>query len=118
MIIRGLDSSGDWTFGKGKSSYRNAQLALNQNLETKLLEWKGDCFFNNGAGVDWKNRLAKRSQSAPLQDEIRTVILKTNGVTQVVNLSLDFNSISRNLTLNYSVKTIYSTESVSNVINI
>jgi hypothetical protein len=118
MIIRGLDSNKDWTFGKGKSSYKSAQLALNQNLETRLLEWKGDCFFNNDAGVDWKNRLAKRSQAAPLQDEIRTVILKTDGVTEVINLDFDFNSINRNLKLNYSIKTIYSIESVSNEINI
>jgi len=118
MIIRTLDSNGDWTFGKGKSCYKNAQLALNQNLATKLSEWKGDCFFNNDAGVDWKNRLAKRSQASPLQDEIRAVILKTDGVLQVINLIFDFNSINRNLTLSYSIKTIYSTESVNNIINI
>lgn len=118
MIIRSLDSDGDWNFGKGKSSYKSAQLALNQNLETRLLEWKGDCFFSNDSGVDWNNRLGKRSQAAPLRDEIRTVILKTDGVTEVINLDFDFNSINRNLTLNYSIKTIYSTESVSNTVTI
>lgn len=118
MIIRALDADGDWIFGNGISAYRNKQLALNQNIETRLLEWKGDCFFDKNAGVDWKNRLAKRSQTAPLQDEIRTVILKTDGVTEVTNLDLDFNSTSRNLKLNYSIKTIYSTEEESNSINI
>ena len=118
MIIRAIDKNDDWTFGKGKSSYKTKQLALNQDLRTKLLEWKGDCFFDIEAGVDWKNRLDKRSQTIPLQNEIRTVILKTSGVTEVVNLDLNFNSTSRNLTLNYSVKTIYSTEPVSDSINI
>jgi hypothetical protein len=118
MIVRGLDENGDWTFGKGKSSYKESQLALSQNLKTRLLEWKGDCFFNNDAGVDWKNRLAKRSQVEPLRDEIRTVILKTDGVTEVINLDLDFNSTSRNLTVNYSVKTIYSAEAEENNITI
>lgn len=118
MIIRAIDNNNDWTFGKGKSSYKSNQLALIQNLKTKLQEWKGDCFFDIDAGVDWKNRLAKRSQVAPLREEIRTVILKVDGVTEVVNLDLNFNSTSRNLTLNYSVKTIYSTNPVSDSVNI
>ena len=118
MIIRALDSSGDWTFGSGKSSYKKNELAFNQDLATKLLEWKGDCFFNNDAGVDWKNRLDKRLQASPLQDEIRTVILKTDGIKEIVDLNLDFNSISRNLTLTYSVKTVFSTEPQQNTINI
>ena len=118
MIIRAIDTNGDWTFGKGKSSYKSSQLALNQNIATRLQEWKGDCFFDNDAGIDWKNRLAKRSQVAPLQDEIRTVLLKTDGVTSVANIDLNFNSINRNLAVSYSVKTIYSTEIESNTVNI
>jgi hypothetical protein len=118
MIIRAVDSNNDWTFGKGKASYKTAQLALNQNLKTKLQEWKGDCFFDINAGVDWKNRLAKRSQVTPLQTEIRTVILKVDGVTEVVNLDLNFNSNSRNLKLNYSVKTIYSTNAINDSVSI
>jgi hypothetical protein len=110
MIIRGLDNNQDWIFGSGKSSYRRDLLALSQNVKTRLLEWKGDCFFDNEAGVDWKNRLDKRQQLGPLRDEIRTVILKTENVTEVVNLDFDFNSSNRNLKLNYSIKTVYSTE--------
>lgn len=116
MIIRSIDSDSDWSFGKGKSSYKTQQAAINQNIETRLYEWKGDCFFDNEAGVDWKNRLAKRSQLEPLRDEIRTVILKSFGVTEVVNVSFDFNSTSRNLKVDYSVKTIFSTETEENSI--
>lgn len=118
MMIRSLDNNGDWTFGKGKSSYKRQQLALNQNLKTKLLEWKGDCFFNNAAGIDWKNRLAKSSQIIPLQNEIRALILKTNGVVEINNLNLNFNSKTRSLTINYSIKTIYSSESETDIISI
>lgn len=110
MIIRGLDNNQDWIFGTGKASYRRDLLALSQNVKTRLLEWKGDCFFDNEAGVDWKNRLDKRQQLGSLRDEVRTVILKTDGVTEVTNLDFDFDSSNRDLTLNYSIKTIYSTE--------
>lgn len=118
MIIRAIDINGDWTFGKGKSSYKNNELALRQDVETRLQEWKGDCFFDNDAGVDWKNRLAKRSQLAPLRDEVRAVILKSDGVVEVVNLDFNFDSTSRGLTLNYSIKTIYSTEPVAGGVTI
>jgi len=116
MIIRSIDSNGDWIFGNGKSAYKSGQLALDQNLKTKLLEWKGDCFFSNDSGVDWKNRLAKRSQTVYLQDEIRALILKIDGITEIVNLNLNFNSINRNLILSYSVKTIYSINPVDNIV--
>lgn len=115
MIIRNIDENGDWTFGKGKSSYKRNALALNQHLKTKLLEWKGDCFFDNNAGIDWKNRLDKRSQIQPLLNEIRSLILKTDGVIAIISLNYDFNSDNRRLNLNYEIKTIYSgsTESES-----
>lgn len=118
MIIRTIDQEGDWTFGKGKSSYKVSLAALSQNVKTKLLEWKGDCFFDNNAGIDWNNRLAKRSQILPLQDEIRTLILKINGITEVINLDLNFNSNNRALRLDYSIKTVYSSEIEENTINI
>jgi len=106
MIIRAIDSNGDWTFGKGKSSYKKDLAALIQNIKTRLFEWKGDCFFDNNAGVDWKNRLAKRSQLNPLINEVRTVILKTDGITQVINVDADLDS-NRQLTLSYSAKTVF-----------
>jgi hypothetical protein len=118
MIIRTIDADGDWTFGKGISSYRRNLLALSQHIQTRLLEWKGDCFFDNEAGVDWNNRLEKRQQLEPLRDEVRTVILKTDGVTEVINVSFNFNSINRGLRLDYSIKTIYSEEIEENTINI
>ena len=118
MIIRGLDESGDWLYGKGISDYRTRQAGLNQHIETRLLEWKGDCFFDIEAGVDWKNRLDKRQQLEALIDEVRTVILKTDGITEVIDVRFDFNSTSRKATLNYSIKTVYSPEIEENTIEI
>ena len=105
-MIRALDDNGDWTFGKGKSSYKKNLDALKQDVKTRLLSWVGDCFFDAGAGVDWNSRLGKRSQLNPLIEEVRLVILRTEGVIQVVNLSYDLNS-ERNLTINYSIKTVF-----------
>lgn len=113
MIIRSLDKDNDWVFGKGKSDYKRSQLAFNQHLKTRLLEWKGDCFFDNNAGIDWKNRLDKRSQIPFLRNEIKTLILKTDGIKEVVELDINFNSINRKLTINYNIKTVYSSATES-----
>ena len=105
--IRAIDNNGDWTFGKGLGNYKTGLDALKQNIKTKLLEWKGDCFFNNNAGIDWNNRLSKRQQSLPLQREIKSLIVKIDGVTAVNNIDLIFDEDTRNLTLNYSMNTVY-----------
>lgn len=106
MIIRAIDANLDWTFGKGLSSYKKDLAGLEQNIKTRLLEWKGDCFFDNSAGVDWNTRLGKRSQLRPLIEEVRTVILKTDGVLQVINLDANLDS-NRKLTISYSIKTVF-----------
>lgn len=111
MRIRSLDESGDWIFGNGKSSYKESGLALAQNIKTRLLEWKTDCFFNNDAGVDWKNRLDKPNQIDLLRDEIRSVILKTDGVSDLLNLESKF--INRKLSVSYLVNTVYSKQPIS-----
>lgn len=118
MIIRCIDSDGDWAFGNGKSAYKANLLALSQNLKTKIQEWVGDCFFDNDAGIDWNNRLANRSQAKPLQNEIKSLMVKVDGVTDVVSLDLNFSSLTRNLRLDYSIKTIFTTEVIPDVINI
>lgn len=115
MIIRGLDTNGDWLFGAGKSSYKKDLLALSQHIRTRLYEWKGDCFFDLDAGVDWYNRLNKRQEAEALRSEVRTVILKTDGVLEVNDLDFDFNSLSRKFTVRYAIKTIYSSQIVDNI---
>lgn len=106
MIIRTIDAQGDWVFGSGKSSYKKDLPALKQNIKTRLLEWKGDCFFDSGAGVDWNSRLGNKSQLQPLIDEVRAVILKTDGITEVLSLDSAL-SDDRNLTVNFSIKTAF-----------
>lgn len=105
MKIRAIDNDGDWTFGQGLSSYKSDQDALKQNLKTRLMEWVGDCFFAASAGIDWATRLNPNQQTLLMQD-VRSLILKTEGVVELIDL--DFSFENRTLTMNYSIKTIYS----------
>jgi hypothetical protein len=113
MIIRKLDSTGDWTFGKGLSNYLSAEMAIEQNIQTRLLSWKNDCFFALQEGVDYRNLLDK-GQEKNLKQAIKAVILTCEGVLAVREIFAVLGS-NRNLTISYSIDTIY-TSNVQNTI--
>lgn len=107
MSIRNLDENHDWTFGSGRSNYLNYNAEIGLNIETRLLSFLGDCFFDTDAGIDWFN-LLEYNRSAQLQSSVEKTIAQTDGVVKVNNVDILTNA-DRTLTLQYSVTTIYST---------
>lgn len=106
MIFRNLDSAGDWCFGKGLNDYTNQNKAIGLNIKTRLQSWVNDCFFALTAGIDWYNRLGSKNQKALLEQDLRRVILQSEGVTGI--LSFDTVLVGRTFTANYSVQTQFS----------
>lgn len=106
MRVRALDSTGDWTFGKGISDYRVGNAAIAQNIQTRLSSFLGDCFFDLTAGIDWFNLLGGKDQLA-INLAVNAVILNTEGVTGILQTSLTVSS-NRRISLVYRVQTIYS----------
>lgn len=107
MIVRTIDTIGDWTFGKGKNNYRKDNDAITQNIKTRLLSFLGDCFFDVTAGIDWFTFLGSKNQLA-LNLAISAVILNTEFVTGILQLSVNLNT-DRNFSVSYRVQTTYST---------
>lgn len=107
MIVRALDSSGDWIFGTGSNAYLSGNAAVGQDIQTRLSSFLGDCFFDTGAGIDWFNLLGGKDQTA-LNLAVGAVILNTNNVTGGLQLSIVYNAGSRNVTIKYQVQTTYS----------
>ena len=62
MKIRKLDGLHDWTFGAGKQNYAVDEIAVEENIQTRVLSWQGDCFFALQEGIDWRNLLDKNQQ--------------------------------------------------------
>lgn len=112
MIIRKVDASNDWTFGKGLSDYAVDEAAIEQNIRGRILSWVGDCFFAPDEGVDWRNRLDVNQQANLLQ-EIKGIILRSYGVIGVISLSGVFNSPTRNDLVTYNIQTIFSSSFTS-----
>lgn len=107
MRVRALDSDHDWTFGKGQNNYLRDNLAVVQNINTRLQSFLGDCFFDTAAGIDWFTLLGAKDQLS-LSLAISSTILNTADVTGIEETSVDLNSTTRRLTCQYTAQTIYS----------
>jgi hypothetical protein len=107
MIIRALDANHDWVFGSGKSNYLKNDDAIALNIDTRLLSWVGDCFFDMGAGIDWLNLLGSIGKQEILQLNLKRVILQSYGVTGINSFYVTLNS-ARLFQASYNISTIFS----------
>lgn len=107
--VRALDVNHDWEYGKGQNDYKTGLDAVTQNIDTRLLSFLGDCFFDLNAGIDWFTFLGGKDE-VKLNLAVSAVILNTENVTGLLQLSISLNSV-RNLTISYVVQTTYSVAS-------
>lgn len=106
MIFRLLDKNGDWSFGKGNEDYARRDQAIMLNIKTRLYSWLNDCFFDMKAGVDWANRLGSKNQRVLLEDDLRRIILSSEGVAGIIKINTELNG--RNFVGNYNITTVFS----------
>ena len=108
MIIRALSSTGDWTFGQGKQNYLSSQKAINENIQTRLLEFLNNAFWNMNAGADWPRLLGTPGTKQELILTCRAVILQSYGVNSVNSIDYVYYGNTRNIILTYNINTIYT----------
>lgn len=110
MRVRSLDSSGDWNYGRGINDYKTGNLAVAQNIQTRVSSFLKDCFFALGDGIDWWNLLGAKNQLA-LEFSVRAQILNTKEVTGILQLEAELDA-DRDFAMRYNVQTAYSTSLV------
>lgn len=116
MIIRALDGSHDWQLGKGLQSYLRDNDAIAENVQTRLLSFLNDCWFDTTAGIDWIRLLSTRSTKEEIILSCRGIILQSYGVVRVNSINL--NSFdNRNLSLTYNIDTIFTRRFSSTISN-
>ena len=108
MIIRSIDGTGDWQFGKGIQSYKFGQNAIAENIQTRLLSFLGDCWFDLLAGIDWMRYLGSKGLQKELELRVRAMILQSYGVVRINRIDITFNRTTRNIILQYEIDTIFS----------
>jgi hypothetical protein len=106
MIVRSLDVNGDWEFGAGLNNYKRNNLAVAQEIQTRVSSFLGDCFFDMGAGINWFFFLSSKDETG-LNLAISAAILNTSGVTGISQLGFNL-SRNRVFSVSYQVITIYS----------
>lgn len=111
MITRSIDNSGDWNYGQGIQDYLSGNLAIAQNIDTRLSSFLGNCFFAVNDGLDWNNLLNKNNQTS-INLAVSACILNTAGVTGIRQLLVNVSS-QRNITVKYQVQTVYSVQGAS-----
>lgn len=115
MKFRSLTALGDWQFGSGLNSYAVTQQAIALNIKTSILSFLKDCWFAPNAGIDWLRLLGTPGTQQEIQLTVKGIILQCYGVTQVNSVLANVNG--RNLTVTYSINTIY-TSNYTNTVNI
>jgi hypothetical protein len=108
MIIRSLDTSGDWTFGLGKQNYLSGQDAIIQNIRTRLYEFFNNAFWNMEAGADWPRLLGTRGTKQEIILTCRAIILQSYGVNSVDSISVSYYGNTRSIIILYNISTIYT----------
>lgn len=115
MTFRSLDGTGDWNFGQGLASYATNDQAIALNIQTSILSFYKDCWFDPEAGVDWLRLLGSNSTQNEIQLTVRGIILQCYGVTKVNSIVAVVNG--RSLTVTYNINTIF-TQNVQNVVEV
>lgn len=106
MRFRALDGNWDWKFGKGIGSYSGDTQAIAYDVKSQILSWIGDCFFNETAGIDWKNILGSKDQKSRLDDAIKKIIVEEYGIVELSFFESEISDRTYHCTVRF--KTIYN----------
>ena len=107
MKIRAIDENSDFMFGKGRSSYKDNAEAIGENIQTRLMSFLSDCFFDQNAGINWIELLGKKNGEKELILACKNVILQSYGVVKVNSISW-IEDDNRQLSLRFDIDTIFS----------
>jgi hypothetical protein len=115
MKIRALDGTGDFQFGKGLQSYKYENNAIAQNIQTRLLSFLNNCWFDLDAGIDWTRLLGSRGTQKEIELSAQAMILQSYGVIRINRIVSTLKRTSRSMSLQYNIDTIYSSNIESTV---
>lgn len=113
MIIRALDKDHDFQFGLGLQNYLRDERAIDENIQTRLLCFFNDCFFDRLSGIDWIRLLGTKSTKQEILLQCRAVILQSYGVIRVNKI--DALIQDRRISLQYNVDTIFTSQFSQNL---
>lgn len=113
MKYRALDGQGDYTVGQPWLS--NSPETVAQAIGTRLKLWRGEWFVDRTDGTPYNEEiLGKRGRGVDVA--IKQRILGTPGVTALTAFTASFDSVTRALSVQATVDTLYGPATVSEVL--
>lgn len=108
MRYRKLDADDDYSFGGGQTNFlRDTPEAVGQAVLTRLRLWVGEWFANTADGTGWSTQVLGRGTDLLYEQMIRDRILDTQGVTQIVSLTSQYDADARKISIQATIDTIY-----------
>lgn len=105
MKTRATDNNWDFRFGKSNQDYAENALGVAYTVKMKILSWYKDCFFDQEAGVDWKNILGSKTSKEQADSAIKDIIETEPEITELT--FFDSSVVDRVYTATMRFKTIY-----------
>lgn len=106
-----MTADGDYTFGQGNANFLvDSPECVGQSVLTRLRLWVGEWFLDVTEGTPWTTEIlsALLYNTKPLLDmAIRTRVLLTPGVLEIVSYESTVNPATRDLTVNMTLSTRY-----------
>lgn len=108
MIGRALDSNNDLIVEKGQFKLVKDGAEVVQHVRSRLLFYLAEWFLDVTAGTPWFQQIfIKPVNLANVESILKTRILSTPGVQELVNFSLDYDNITRRLTVDFEAVTTF-----------
>lgn len=99
------DTTGDLAITDGSLTLTSGADAIKQHLKQRLRLVRGEYFLDTDRGVPYyETILVKRPNGNLVEGVLKSVILGTPGVIELLTFILDFDAATRKLTLSFSVR--------------
>lgn len=108
MRYRTLDANSDYTFGQNNANFLvDSPEAVAQAIQTRLKLIQGEWFLDQTAGTPYNTEILGAGTQSTRDLAVQTVILETQGVTDIAEYASYLDPSTRQFTVSAVVNTQY-----------
>ncbi len=112
-----IDASGDMAFANGDRAVVAGAAAVQQAVRIRVGVFLGEILLDQGRGVDYINQiLIKNADPLVVRELIKDRIASVPDVVIVVGADLQLDGSTREATIRYSYRDVYSTNPVEDIV--
>jgi len=109
MIEHALNANNDLFLNNGQIDLIDQGAQVLQHTRTRLLFYLGEWFLNVESGTPWFQEIFRKPVNLDVTEFIiKSRIIETDGVAELMQFSLNYNKDSRTLEVFFSARTIYN----------